>query len=174
MYCFDDLKTIWCDRSWNIGVIDTYGRTDEDAGESIMRVLQSFNSQWCLKRVDLNKYDPKVNFELCDYTLARRTCGPQPLRATVRVIPLNSSCPPFFGFSTACARRIAPAQVPQIGFVLVNSLSGCRSPASLARRAIVVDSAACKKRVHQPDNMALASTWDDQAIAFREVVRGAY
>ena len=47
----------------------------------------------------------------------------------------------------ACARRIAPAQVPQTGLVLVNSLSGCRSPPDLARNAIVVDSAERQNRV---------------------------
>jgi len=50
----------------------------------------------------------------------------------------SNSCPPFFAPSTACERRIAPAQVPHIGLVFTNSLSGSRTPERRARSAIVV------------------------------------
>lgn len=129
-----------------LGVKDTNGCTNENTSEGVFRVLESFDGQRCLKRVHLAEMT-KVNFESCEHTLALQTCEPQPLRAIVRVIPPRSSCPPCFGFSTACAKRMAPAQVPHIGFVLVYSLSGCKSPARFAKRAIVVDSAERKERV---------------------------
>jgi len=66
------------------------------------------------------------------------TCEPQPLRAMVIDIPPRSSCPPFFGFSTFLESKIAPAQVPQTGFLVTKSLSGPRRPEIRANKAIVV------------------------------------
>ena len=68
----------------------------------------------------------------------RITCEPQPLRAMVIDIPPRSSCPPFFEFSTFWESRIAPAQVPQTGFLFTKSLNGPRRPEMRANKAIVV------------------------------------
>ena len=67
-----------------------------------------------------------------------RTWDPQPFRAIVMDMAPSNSCPPFFAPSTACERRIAPAQVPHTGLVFTNSLSGSRTPERRARSAIVV------------------------------------
>lgn len=71
------------------------------------------------------------------------TCDPHPFLATDTLIPPSTSCPPFFGFETCSARRIAPAQVPHTVFVWTKVLRGVRRLESLARRAMVVDSAGC-------------------------------
>lgn len=68
------------------------------------------------------------------------TWDPKPLRSMATEMPPSSSWPPFFAPSIVRARRIAPAQVPQMGFVFRNSRIGSSSPAKRARSAIVVDS----------------------------------
>lgn len=68
------------------------------------------------------------------------TCEPQPFLSTVIDIPPNNSCPPFLALTTACASRIAPAQVPHTGLRVMNSRRGSRRPERRARKAIVVDS----------------------------------
>lgn len=75
-----------------------------------------------------------------DLGIEENTCEPHPFRATVTDMAESNSCPPFFAFSTDCARRMAPAQVPQMGFVFANSRRGSNTPASRAKRAMVVDS----------------------------------
>ena len=72
--------------------------------------------------------------------IAALTCEPHPFRATVTDTPPKSSWPPFFGFATACASKIAPAHVPHTDFVLTNSRSGSSNPESFASKAMVVDS----------------------------------
>jgi hypothetical protein len=70
------------------------------------------------------------------------TCEPHPLRAIVIDIPPRSSWPPFFAFSTACERRMAPAHVPHTDFVFTNSRRGSKTPESRASNAMVVLSAS--------------------------------
>ena len=68
------------------------------------------------------------------------TCDPQPFLIVVTETPPKSSCPPFFGFDTACESSIAPAQVPHTAFVLTNSRRGSINPDRRASNAMVVDS----------------------------------
>jgi len=94
------------------------------------------------------------------------TCEPHPLRAIVIDMPPRSSWPPFFAFSTACERRMAPAHVPHTGFVFTNSLRGSKTPESRASKAMVVLSAniVFNSRIVK-DWVKCTSSRDNQSIA---------
>lgn len=68
------------------------------------------------------------------------TCDPKPFLPILTEMPPSNSCPPFLLPSIDSANKIAPAQVPQTGLTLTNSLKGSNKPEMRARRAIVVDS----------------------------------
>jgi len=72
----------------------------------------------------------------------------------------SNSCPPFFAPSTACERRIAPAQVPHTGLAFTNSLSGSRTPERRARSAIVVLSVLIVSRQIKTSTSRVRSTTD--------------
>jgi hypothetical protein len=108
------------------------------------------------------------------------TCDPQPFLIVVTETPPKSSCPPFFGFDTACERSIAPAQVPHTAFVLTNSRRGSINPDRRASSAMVVDSGGIG-RVGSELHMDGFDVRDrqtspgyDQGIAPLQLLRGAH
>lgn len=124
----------------------SYRRADENPHEGYIGVSKAAYLKRGLKRFNLCAR-VKVN-TVSSFAPNKRagggnddvTCDPQPFLIVVTETPPKSSCPPFFGFDTACERSIAPAQVPHTAFVLTNSRRGSINPDRRASSAMVVDS----------------------------------
>lgn len=65
---------------------------------------------------------------------------------------------------------MAPAHVPQTGFVLQNWRRGSSRPASLASSAMVVDSWRYQQRAGRRTGDGCTSAGDDQGVTLCEIV----